>query len=829
MMVESRGPQPMLPMRAFSMAGSAATLDPVYRRAASPGGVAKLPAKVRIQEDIDSDPGVKAAADLEERARALLRDLDSKSFDSKSQVETSPTSVGTMLAEPMQRRVHQPQLLQPRFVETRRTVSPMPRVLPCHSYTIHHPPQFVGMPSSPIRRAASPLPSAVALPVGLPSSIVASSSSRPCSFSLQTRAWSPQPVPPSPLPEATERRPSRTPSQAPWISEAAASASGSGEAEEGLAAPVRTLMPPTFFRPAEESAEASPVEQAAAELLREEPPPPPPALGGTPLPPEPPSLGPVLAQPSTLPASVTSLGPAATAGPAAGALGTETAHWNAARLVMESFRRGRPRSTSPMPTAAALPTGVQMAAAAFPAGSLDFTWSSMPMGRAASPLPAACVARATSPLPCSQPLSPIGGSAGSREPSPLPPTPVLDQLLGSWCYGDPDEIYIIRKTDKGQLHFDEQHHSGRRAFGELKPHGRWFLAELFSEEGEPLGEIRLRVQGPGEMLSNFRGLAADSAWGNDTVARKNLAADAAQEASSENGGTASGSPAEPPARAVPSVSGVPSLTPPLPLSRALSPCPLGGTVGAPPALPLPVGTLLTGPVGNLPPLRVPRPLAGSVGSLTASPLTASPLTCSRASLPRAASPCPRAAPPCPRASSPCPRAASPWRGTSPWRTAQWQQAVEGPLPSPLRAPAALSSTSATGPALAAAEPAAPLPAERGRSLARVSSTNGMDQGPLSPRELSPSSASRRQYIWEQEEQRAPARGAALREPPEVQDYRGAMSGEDPWWAQRPQTLRLAADSRTTSEGAALPTPDVGGVGSALLRDRAPSPLLAWRH
>lgn len=106
----------------------------------------------------------------------------------------------------------------------------------------------------------------------------------------------------------------------------------------------------------------------------------------------------------------------------------------------------------------------------------------------------------------------------------MPATPVLDRLLGTWEYGDQDgreekDRYTISKSDAGQLLFDERHVSGKTARGVLRPTGGWFVADLRSEDGTPIGEIRLRVEGVGSMLSNFKGLQ-ESSWGLDTVALK---------------------------------------------------------------------------------------------------------------------------------------------------------------------------------------------------------------------------------------------------------------------------------------------------------------------
>lgn len=224
----------------------------------------------------------------------------------------------------------------------------------------------------------------------------------------------------------------------------------------------------------------------------------------------------------------------------------------------------------------------------------------------------------------------------------MPPTPVLDQLVGSWVYGEPEEKYTITKCDAGRLgrlHFDERHCSGRRARGELRPCGRWFVAELRSEDDEPIGEIRLRVQGLGALLSNFKGLK-DPSWGADTVARKGIE-DVAAEA---------------PLATAP--------LPSMPLTRPpVAPGSLGAS-GSPAAasLLLPSGALPSRSPAALSSAAVASPLAAS-GSISSSPLQ------------RAASPTARG--------GAAVRAGSPWPGASPLSSARrpryiWeeQQAAE---------------------------------------------------------------------------------------------------------------------------------------------------------
>lgn len=78
-------------------------------------------------------------------------------------------------------------------------------------------------------------------------------------------------------------------------------------------------------------------------------------------------------------------------------------------------------------------------------------------------------------------------------------------LVGTWRYGNKGGKYQISLTEWGQLRFDEQPASGRRAYGFLERNGAWFQADLNYHDGEPVGTIRLSYNdGQGAISSRFR-------------------------------------------------------------------------------------------------------------------------------------------------------------------------------------------------------------------------------------------------------------------------------------------------------------------------------------
>lgn len=93
-------------------------------------------------------------------------------------------------------------------------------------------------------------------------------------------------------------------------------------------------------------------------------------------------------------------------------------------------------------------------------------------------------------------------------------------LVGTWRYGSKGGKYQISLTEWGQLRFDEQPPSGRRAYGFLEPNDQWFLAKLNYHDGEPVGTIRLSyMPEQGTILSNFRS-AGKTEWQPDLTSHK---------------------------------------------------------------------------------------------------------------------------------------------------------------------------------------------------------------------------------------------------------------------------------------------------------------------
>lgn len=66
-----------------------------------------------------------------------------------------------------------------------------------------------------------------------------------------------------------------------------------------------------------------------------------------------------------------------------------------------------------------------------------------------------------------------------------------ERLLGVWVYRD-DSRYTVSRGDRGRLRFNEKHSTGRIVSGFLRWQGPWLIGELDFNDGEPLGQIRLR-------------------------------------------------------------------------------------------------------------------------------------------------------------------------------------------------------------------------------------------------------------------------------------------------------------------------------------------------
>eukprot|EP00419_Tripos_fusus_P042392 CAMPEP_0172791164 /NCGR_PEP_ID=MMETSP1074-20121228/208330_1 /TAXON_ID=2916 /ORGANISM="Ceratium fusus, Strain PA161109" /LENGTH=505 /DNA_ID=CAMNT_0013628221 /DNA_START=23 /DNA_END=1540 /DNA_ORIENTATION=+ len=93
-------------------------------------------------------------------------------------------------------------------------------------------------------------------------------------------------------------------------------------------------------------------------------------------------------------------------------------------------------------------------------------------------------------------------------------------LVGTWRYGNKGGKYQISLTEWGQLRFDEQPASGRRAYGFLERNGSFFQADLNYHDGEPVGTIRLSYNdGQGAISSRFR-THGKSEWQQELTSHK---------------------------------------------------------------------------------------------------------------------------------------------------------------------------------------------------------------------------------------------------------------------------------------------------------------------
>jgi len=119
------------------------------------------------------------------------------------------------------------------------------------------------------------------------------------------------------------------------------------------------------------------------------------------------------------------------------------------------------------------------------------------------------------------------GNSEKRETSSIEE----EACLGTWCY--PSSSYKVSRATVGALCFEHTLPSGRTIMGQLQPCGEYLEGEVFADNSQCVGTIRLR---PGvdsrTLVSNFRhaggeeleGLAALAAgkadWGPDVTAKK---------------------------------------------------------------------------------------------------------------------------------------------------------------------------------------------------------------------------------------------------------------------------------------------------------------------
>jgi len=66
------------------------------------------------------------------------------------------------------------------------------------------------------------------------------------------------------------------------------------------------------------------------------------------------------------------------------------------------------------------------------------------------------------------------------------------QFEGNWFYGTSGTNFHISVAATGQLHFEEKSPAGQVVTGTLRPQGLWHQGQLFFEQGEGFGTIRLR-------------------------------------------------------------------------------------------------------------------------------------------------------------------------------------------------------------------------------------------------------------------------------------------------------------------------------------------------
>lgn len=93
-------------------------------------------------------------------------------------------------------------------------------------------------------------------------------------------------------------------------------------------------------------------------------------------------------------------------------------------------------------------------------------------------------------------------------------------LEGAWLFGEERSECYISRTEGNQLRFGVPLPQGQTAFGMLQPtKNGWMQAELNSNSGEQVGTIRLRLEEPTMLTSNFK-YPGETAWGKSTTARK---------------------------------------------------------------------------------------------------------------------------------------------------------------------------------------------------------------------------------------------------------------------------------------------------------------------
>lgn len=96
-----------------------------------------------------------------------------------------------------------------------------------------------------------------------------------------------------------------------------------------------------------------------------------------------------------------------------------------------------------------------------------------------------------------------------------------EKLIGCWRYHPaPTSTYQISKVES-DLHFNEEHDSGRRVFGVLVPQDSWFRGALhYTDNSEECGTIRIRYDFAKDVIvSNFSPVGEDW-WSGDMVGEK---------------------------------------------------------------------------------------------------------------------------------------------------------------------------------------------------------------------------------------------------------------------------------------------------------------------
>jgi len=126
--------------------------------------------------------------------------------------------------------------------------------------------------------------------------------------------------------------------------------------------------------------------------------------------------------------------------------------------------------------------------------------------------------------------SPTMGASVEQSPEALAATASEAeklQVVGEWMYGTQNKSYTISQAENGQVRYIGPHSRVGQVSGPLRwQQGQLFEAQLSSDEGEIIGNIRLNVTEPDKtIISNYRA-QANTEWGKDIIAHKGAPATA---------------------------------------------------------------------------------------------------------------------------------------------------------------------------------------------------------------------------------------------------------------------------------------------------------------